>query len=238
MQLASSPADADGPAIGKREQGVADRRRRLIKAATELLTEREDGSFSMPELARRAQVSLATPYNLFGSKAAVLAQVFERLAHGFNRDPAWMSGLGAADRILGVIDRLTLAYEQQGRLFRSLWRALYGLDLAEQGDLNLSLSNEIVRPLVNGLATDRLLIENVPAHVLELTLARIFEANFEQWAAQDWTASQLRDHLQAGFALVFIGLVGPADKARLNDAMQDAAQRLPVAPTARDVTNP
>ena len=60
----------NAPALGKRQQGLEDRRRRLVKAASELLAERDNGQFSMPDLAERAGVSLATPYNLFGSKAA------------------------------------------------------------------------------------------------------------------------------------------------------------------------
>lgn len=82
----------------KRQRGVEERRRRLVKAASELIEERDDGSFSMPELAKRAGLSLATPYNLFGSKAAVLAQVFDRLVRGFHRDSDWMAGLPASAR--------------------------------------------------------------------------------------------------------------------------------------------
>ncbi len=116
-----SAAQANSPPPGKRQQGVEERRRRLVRAASELIAERDDGSFSMPELAKRAGVSLATPYNLFGSKAAVLAQVFERLVRGFRRDSARMEGLPASERVLGVVDRLVLAYEEQGQLFRNLW---------------------------------------------------------------------------------------------------------------------
>lgn len=222
--MANEPAGVVAP--GKRQQGVEDRRHRLVKAASELIAEREDGSFSMPELAARAGVSLATPYNLFGSKAAVLGKVFERQVRGFNRDSGWMAGLPAADRILGVIDRLVDAYSRQGRFFRNLWKALYGLELAEHRQINLSLSNEIIDPLVSSLANDNLLPPNVPAKVLEVTLVRIFEANFELWAAQDWTADQLRQHLRASFALIFHGLVGPQDRVVLDSAMQEAAAHL------------
>lgn len=216
--------DAAVPApLGKRQQGVAERRRRLVKAASELIAERDDGSFSMPELAKRAGLSLATPYNLFGSKAAVLAQVFERLVRGFHRDAAWMAGLPASERILGVIDRLIVAYDQQGRLFRNLWRALYGLDVSEHRQLNLSLSNEIVGPLVASLAADGLLPEGVPAEAIETTLVRVFDANFEQWASQDWSPALLRTQLRTGFALIFLGLVDAGERARLEAVIREEA---------------
>lgn len=227
MTAAPLSAEPAAAAPGKRQKGVEERRRRLVRAASELIAERDDGSFSMPELAKRAGVSLATPYNLFGSKAAVLAQVFERLVRGFRRDSAWMEGLPASERVLGVVDRLVIAYEDQGRLFRNLWKALYGLDLAEHRQLNLSLSHEIVHPLVASLAADRLILTDVPADAIETTLVRLFDASFEMWAAQDWTPSQLRTQLRTGFALVFLGLLDGPERARL-----EAAIRAETPPTA------
>jgi AcrR family transcriptional regulator len=198
---------------GKRAQGIDERRRRLVKAASDLIAEREDGSFSMPELARRAGVSLATPYNLFGSKAAVLAQLFDRQIQGFARSHGWMEGLPPVARMTGMIDRLANAYEKQGRFFRNLWKALYGLDLAGHRALNLSLSNAIVRPLVASLAQDQMVPKTLPLTALETTLVRLFDANFELWAAQDWTSDRLRQELRTGFAFVFLGLLpGDADK--------------------------
>jgi len=212
--------------LSKRQQGVEERRRRLVRAASDLLAERDDGNFSMPELAKRAGLSLATPYNLLGSKAAVLARVFERLVRTFHRDAAWMAGLTASERIFGVIDRLIEAYDRQGRLFRNLWRALYGLDLSEHRQLNLSLSNEIVGPLVASLAGDDLLRADVPVGVIENTLVRVFDANFEQWASQDWSPEMLRSQLRSGFALVFLGLVEAGEQEKLEQVLREEAARL------------
>ena len=47
------------------------RRRNLALAAQALIRERGDAGFSMAQLAERAGVSPATPYNLVGSKAAL-----------------------------------------------------------------------------------------------------------------------------------------------------------------------
>lgn len=223
MTASPSPGTEASAPLGKRQQGVEERRRRLVKAASELIAERDDGSFSMPELAKRAGLSLATPYNLFGSKAAVLAQVFERLVRGFHRDAAWMAGLPASERIVGVVDRLVSAYESQGRLFRNLWKALYGLDLSEHRQLNLSLSNEIVHPLVASLAADGLIPQAVPQDAVENTLVRLFDACFEMWAAQDWTPARLRGELRTGFALVFLGLLDGPERDRLADVIRAEA---------------
>src|SRR5271154_2828384 len=63
-----------------------DLRRTLIDAAVSLVTEEQDWTFSLRELARRAGVSHNAPYNHFPEKrdllGAVAAVGFERLRDG------------------------------------------------------------------------------------------------------------------------------------------------------------
>ena len=63
--------------VSLRTQRSDERRRRLVQAARELLNEADGGAFSMSTLAQRAGLSLATPYNLFGSKAAIVNVDFQ-----------------------------------------------------------------------------------------------------------------------------------------------------------------
>ena len=69
--------DAAAPAT-RREQGKAERRARIIEAATALLRESGFDAVSMLQIAERADVSPATVYNLFQTKAAILQQVFDQ----------------------------------------------------------------------------------------------------------------------------------------------------------------
>ncbi len=63
--------------MSRREEAKAERRRQIVRAARELIVERGDAGLSMRELARRAGVSQATPYNLFGTKRAILLAVLQ-----------------------------------------------------------------------------------------------------------------------------------------------------------------
>ncbi|WP_292629775.1 MULTISPECIES: TetR/AcrR family transcriptional regulator [unclassified Novosphingobium] len=222
MQAGTDLETTQTPKIGRRQQGLAERRRRLVRAAGELIAERENGNFSMPELAARAGVSLATPYNLFGSKAAVLTQLFEGQVRGFNRDNAWMNGLPPAKRVLGVVDRLVAAYAREPRFYRNLVKALYALGTAETAQFASPVGTLLVQPLIEGLIGDGLVPAEVPKSVLATTLTRLFDATFERWALQDWPTDQLQVELRAGFALVFYGLFDDAAQATLAAAMKAA----------------
>ncbi len=57
---------------------MADRRRRILDAAEGLIRQTGGTNFSLLTLADKAEVSPATPYNFFGSKARLLFALFNR----------------------------------------------------------------------------------------------------------------------------------------------------------------
>lgn len=61
-----------------RERSKAERRKRILEAASLLIRESGSTDFSMQDLAGRAGISLATTYNLIGVKAAVLYELLDR----------------------------------------------------------------------------------------------------------------------------------------------------------------
>ena len=99
----TTQSKSDGP----RAYHHGDLRRSLIEAALALVTEEQDWTFSLREVARRAGVSHNAPYNHFADKRELLAAVavagFDTLGE---RLLAGTSGLEAADAALvkgGVI---------------------------------------------------------------------------------------------------------------------------------------
>jgi AcrR family transcriptional regulator len=78
-------------------------RRRVIDAAERLLREGK-ADFSMRDLAAEAGVSFATPFNQFGSKAAIMHALAERridmMARRFAEEPPLQS---AVDRVLHAV---------------------------------------------------------------------------------------------------------------------------------------
>lgn len=215
--LSADAENAPPPVLGKRQQGIEERRRRLIRAAGELILENDEGAFSMPDLARRAGLSLATPYNLFGSKAAVLSALFETQIRGFHRDESWMQGLSPLDRILGFIDRLIAAYSRQPRFFRNMRKALFGLGPSEQSLFPLPANGHLVERLLRNLAEDGLSLGPVEPDMIRQTLTHVFNGALEAWALQDWPVERLRGELTIGFCLVFHAFLSPAEQQRVPD---------------------
>jgi AcrR family transcriptional regulator len=101
----------------------------LIDAALALVTEEQDWTFSLREVARRAGVSHNAPYNHFAEKqdllVAVAAAGFERLRE---RMHAAVAGIAAADRALLACGK---AYIECALENPALYRLMFGPALAK-----------------------------------------------------------------------------------------------------------
>jgi AcrR family transcriptional regulator len=111
-----------------------DLRRALIETALQLVTEEQDWTFSLREVARRAGVSHRAPYNHFPEKldllAAVAAVGFERLRDGMVRA---MAGVDGAEALLVAIVR---TYVRVGLENPALYRLMFGPALSEAGSVD------------------------------------------------------------------------------------------------------
>lgn len=111
-----------------------DLRRALIDTALQLVTEEQDWTFSLRELARRTGVSHRAPYNHFHEKldllAAVAAVGFERLRDGMRRA---MVGIDEPEALLVAICR---TYVRLGLENPALYRLMFGPALSDVGSVD------------------------------------------------------------------------------------------------------
>ena len=108
-----------------------DLRRALIETALQLVTEEQNWTFSLREVARRAGVSHRAPYNHFPEKldllAAIAAVGFDRLRDGLVRATA---GIDGAEALVAVICR---TYVRLGLENPALYRLMFGPVLSDTG---------------------------------------------------------------------------------------------------------
>src|SRR5688572_10853690 len=109
---------------GKREAGKAERRRKIIHAARDLIRETGNTGLSMRALAARAGVSLATPYNLFGSKRAILLSVLDDIRAFFDRFSQQRSA-EPMERLFTAVDICVEMYVADPAFNRAIWAALF-----------------------------------------------------------------------------------------------------------------
>jgi AcrR family transcriptional regulator len=108
-----------------------DLRRALIDTALQLVTEEQDWTFSLREVARRAGVSHRAPYNHFPEKldllAAVAAVGFERLRDGM------LTAMAGVDRPEALLLTVCQTYVRLGLKNPALYRLMFGPALSNTG---------------------------------------------------------------------------------------------------------
>jgi AcrR family transcriptional regulator len=109
----------------KLERSKSRRRDHIISAAIDLIRETGEAGISMRALASRANVSLATPYNLFGSKSVILVEVLKITASSFGEKFAAKASPNSLNRIFEFVDQSIGLYRSDPNFFKALLRALY-----------------------------------------------------------------------------------------------------------------
>lgn len=129
MSTPRRPATAPAPAATPYHHG--DLRRALIDTALAMVTEEGAWNFTLREVARRAGVSHAAPYNHFEDKSALLAEV---AALGFEslRQALEAAARGPRRSARQAFAGIAAAYVRFGVEHPAHWRLMFGAELAER----------------------------------------------------------------------------------------------------------
>jgi AcrR family transcriptional regulator len=112
--------------MGLREKQASERRERILEAARMLIRETGGTAFSMRALAEKAEVSLATPYNLFGSKGGVLYALLNASLDKVDRATVTFSSSNPVERVLEVAGIAADVYARDPAFYRPLMQFLLG----------------------------------------------------------------------------------------------------------------
>ena len=213
-------ADAE-VAVGRREAGKAERRRRIIHAARDLIRETGNAGLSMRALAAKAGVSLATPYNLFGSKRAIVLAVLDdvreyqdRFAHLRSTDPL--------ERLFTAVDMAIEFYVDDPQFYKTLWASVFDASDDIRREIYNQQRNAFWRGLVEDAAAAGVVAEGVNVELLFHALDRSFGAAMLEWVVGELPPEQLAPTIRHSYALILKGAAsadwrGPLD-ARLHES--------------------
>ena len=112
-------------ALSGHDLGKSRRRQAIVDAARMLIEEEGEAAFTMRRLAAEAKVSVPTPYNLFGSKEAVVRAVMDDDRARFDEEFRATAAEHPLERIFDVIDGRFETYRADPSFHRALARCLY-----------------------------------------------------------------------------------------------------------------
>lgn len=196
-----APSDAATVSVGgsRREQAKDERRARIVTATCDLLREVGIDGLSGKLIAARADVSLSTVYNLFGSKQAVLARVFDLDLLNYERRVAALPSSDGLERMFDAVDVAGDLYAADPAFYRAtLWRRP-----ASEFASNAALRGPRIRfwrGLVQAAIDEGRLRPDTDAAALGALMIRIMSAVLADWIAGELSIDQLRAETKFGFA--------------------------------------
>lgn len=221
MRQEAARLERSAPETTRREQAKNGRRLRVVEAAYALLREVGVEELSMKMLAARAGVSLSTVYNLFGSKQAVLALVFDLDLLKYQQMVADAPSQDALERIFDSIDIAVELYRADPDFYRAtFYRATpgRGLDRGLGPFLNANLReprNRFWRSMIAAALAAGLLKPGVDPAVLGSLVIQIFGGVLADWIAGDITADEMGAEAKFGIAAALSPFAARPVAARL-----------------------
>jgi AcrR family transcriptional regulator len=204
----------------RREQAKSGRRARIIEAAHELLREVDMEGVSVKAIAERSGLSPATVYNLFGTKGAVLAQVFDLDLRAFEQRVAEAGSPDAMDRFF---DAIAIAAE----LYRSD-PSFYRLTMVARGGVRADPRLTAIvreprvrfwRGLVQQAVDEGALRPDADAAALSIVLVQISAGALLDWTADVISVDQLEIETSFGFAAALASFASKPALIRLRRRM-------------------
>ncbi len=138
--------------------GIKERNREAVKAAAARIIRREGmAALTMRHLADVAEVSLKTPYNLFGSKTDVLIALLEESSAGLIEALAGRKDRLVVEGLLAGLDRMRDFFAKDEAFYRDVYWGIMSAEPSETRTASYARVIELVQAAVaQAVANDEL----------------------------------------------------------------------------------
>jgi AcrR family transcriptional regulator len=213
--------------MGLREKQSNERRERILEAARKLIRATGGTGFPMRRLADEAEVSLATPYNLFGSKSGVLYALLNDSLERLDRAADTFSSSTPVERVLEIAGIAADVYARDAAFYRPLIQFLLGVrDVAHRPrfiEQSLRRWNRTVQAAVrHGVLRD-----TVDVDLLARQLMINFIGVLELWIHDELDEDAFRAQSLYGSTLLVLANAPAPMQPRLLQRLAAIERRLP-----------
>jgi AcrR family transcriptional regulator len=213
--------------MGLREKQKGQRRDQILEAARRLIRATGGTDFPMRTLADEAQVSLVTPYNLFGSKTSVLYALLNESLETLDRAVETRPSTSPVNALLAVSSVGANTYVSDAAFYRPLVRAVFGVRDREHRPRALERSLRLWSRPVETAVRGGLLARSVDTALLARQLMVTFIGVLELWIHEDLDDQGFLAQSMYGSALLVLAHASPAGRPRLAERVRAIERRLP-----------
>lgn len=213
--------------MGLRERQTIERRERILDSARRLIRRTRGTSFSMRTLADEADVSLATPYNLFGSKAGVLYALLNDSLARLDRAADTFPSSSPVVRVLEIAGIAAEIYARDGAFYRPLMQFLLGVRDVEHRPRFLEQSLRRWTRTVQAAVRHGLLDESIDVDLLARQLMINFMGVLDLWVHEELDEGAFCAQSLYGSTLLVLAVARAEVRPSLVERLEAIEERLP-----------
>lgn len=202
------------------------RRNRILDAAAMLIRSTGGTDFSMRSLAEAAEVSPATPYNLFLSKEGLLYALLSRSLDEVTERGLAFRSRDPLERVLEASVQAADIFLQDPNYIRPLYQFLLGVVDPIHRPKFVERSLAFWRTALSTAEADGLLTPDFDAELLVYTLMGHFMGLLEFWIHDDIDTQGFKARTIYDTALLLLPLADDARKPRLMKHMREARRQI------------
>ena len=211
--------------MSNREEAKHKRRKQIVRAARALMQQTGDAGFSMRALAEQAGVSIATPYNLFGSKQTIMFAVLDADLEYYQKRLAKVRD-DELDVFFKAVSLATSLYSTEPSFYRAVLFAVYNDGGREFRSMFGGPRHAMWKGFVQDAVTAGYLSDEVEPDAFAINLGRTFFSAILEWVSGELSLPELEAWVQYGFALSLSAMATPKGRERLHNKALDQQKRL------------
>jgi len=210
-----------------RQKQMEERRRRILDAAEHLIRKTGGTEFSMIAVAATAEVSPATPYNLFRSKAALLYALLNRSLDAIIQEGLSFSGDDPIARVLEAAADAADMFTRDPTFLRPLYQFLIGVHDPVHRPRFMERSLAFWKTALTASSRGELLSKEIDHEGLARALAIHFLGALDLWVHQELDEEGFRAQVVSGSALLLWAIADPEQQSLLMRRLQAAKRKRP-----------
>ncbi len=200
---------------GRREQGKARRRRRILDAAAELIEAEGLDGVTMRRLSEAAGVSYATVYNLVGAKEDVLVAVLRAGLEDLGAQLAAVGSPDPLDRARAVVAGVVDHFVGRPVLYRALVQAVHDPATGARGLPIRRRTIALYESSIRDAIEQGSLGDELDAHVLAVHVTLAVNGVIRRWAAGEIDATGFRAEADYALRVALLGVATPSTRKKL-----------------------
>lgn len=203
------------------ETAKSQRRDDIVAAARALMRRSGVDGFSMRVLAEEAGVSIATPYNLFGSKQAILLEVLAADLKAYETALAKMHA-DEIEVLFRTVEMMADVFAEEPDLYRSVIAAV-SRDGGPEFRFMVSGPRYLLWKRLLREATEAgLLRADVDPDAFAITVTQHMFANVLDWAQGNLSLAEMAGRIRYGLALSLVAIATPRSRAQIESRLKSA----------------